>query len=151
MAKMEMLFSILPGGMVMDIQNRYGNLLKLTSRGPLGCQVVKNLHATLGRLLGKGAKAAHLDEGRDAVDLSTQVMKKFFGPIMTVEKEGDGEFIFSFSECPYALADEQDTELCHAVMNFELELVRALGGKLTILDRIPEGASKCRFQVTNDA
>lgn len=149
MAKMEMLFSFLPGGMVMDIQNYYGNLLKLTSRHPLGCQVVKNLHAALGRFLGMSAKAAHLDEGRDAVDLSTQTMKKFFGPIMTVEKEGDGELVFSFIECPYALSEEKDVELCHAVMNFELELVKALGGKLTILERIPEGAPRCRFQVTN--
>jgi hypothetical protein len=149
MAKMEMLFSFLPSGMMMDVQNYYGNLLKLTSRHPLGCQVVKNLHALLGRFLGMSAKAAHLDEGRDAVELSTQTMKKFFEPIMTVEKEGDGEVIFSFSECPYALADEQDTELCYAVMNFEEELVRSLGGKLTILERIPEGATKCRFQVRN--
>lgn len=149
MANMEMLLSVLPSGMVMDIQNRYGNLLKLTSRNSVGCQVVKNVHAMLGRFLGKGARAARLDEGRNAVDLSTQVMKKFFEPIMTVEKEGDGELIFSFSECPYALADEQDTELCYAVMNFEEELVRALGGKLTILERIPEGAPRCRFQVNN--
>jgi hypothetical protein len=149
MAKMEMLFSFLPSGMVMDIQNYYGNLLKLTSRHPLGCQVVKNLHAMLGRFLGMSARAAHLDEGRDAVDLSSRTMKKFFEPIMTVEKEGDGELVFSFIECPYALADEQDTELCYAVMNFEIELVRALGGKLTILERIPEGAPRCRFQVTN--
>jgi hypothetical protein len=149
MAKMEMLFSFLPNGMLMDIQNYYGNLLKLTSRHPLGCQMVKSLHAMLGRFLGMSAKAAHLDEGRDAVDLSAQTMKKFFEPIMTVEKEGEGELIFSFMECPYALADKVDTELCYAVMNFEEELVRALGGKLTILERIPEGAPRCRFQVTN--
>jgi hypothetical protein len=149
MAKMEMLFSVLPSGLVMDIQNYYGNLLKFTSRHSIGCQVVKNVHAMLGRFLGMSAKASHLDEGRDAVDLSGQTMKKFFEPIMTLEKEGDGELIFSFSECPYALADEEDTELCYAVMNFEEELVRALGGKLNILERIPEGAPKCRFQVIN--
>ena len=52
-------------------------------------------------------------------------------------------------EGAYDLADEEDTELCYAVMNFEEELVRALGGKLTIPERIPEGAPKCRFQVRN--
>jgi hypothetical protein len=150
MAKMEMLFSVLPSGLVMDVQNHYGNLLKLTTRHPLGCQVVKNVHALLGRFLGMSAKVAHLDEGRDAVELSAQTMKKFFSPIMTVEKEGNGEMIFTFSECPYCLADEKDRELCYAVMNFEEELVRSLGGKLNILERIPEGAPKCRFQVCND-
>lgn len=41
----------------------------------------------------------------------------------------------------------EDRELCHAVMSFEEKLVRSLGGQLTILERIPEGAARCRFLV----
>ena len=142
MSKMERLLGPLPGDLLMRVQDRYGGLLRAVARSPYGCEVVRLLHLGLGRLLAAAAGAAGLDEGLDAVDISRLMMEKFFSSIMEVERAGEGEWTFSFDRCPYGLEGEEDREICYAVMNLEHELVRGLGGALTILERIPEGASR---------
>ena len=47
-------------------------------------------------------------------------------------------------ECTVGFNDEKYCQLCRASMNMDLEIVRQLGGKLTVTETILEGASMCR-------
>ncbi len=147
MSKMEILLGPVPDDLLMNVMNRYGGLLKTLARSPHACDVVRLVHLWLGKLTAAAAGVTGIYDGRDAVEISRLMMDKFFSSIMEVERAGEREWTFSFSKCPYGIEGEEDHELCHAVMNLEHEIVRGLGGTLDILERIPEGASRCRFTV----
>ena len=47
-------------------------------------------------------------------------------------------------ECTVGFKDPEDCKICRASMNMDLEIVRRLGGKLTVTETILEGAPMCR-------
>lgn len=47
-------------------------------------------------------------------------------------------------ECTVGFKDPEDCKICRASMNMDMEMMRLLGGKLTVTETILEGAHKCR-------
>ena len=47
-------------------------------------------------------------------------------------------------ECTVGFSDPEDCKICRASMNMDMEIIRRLGGKLTVTETILEGAPKCR-------
>lgn len=60
-------------------------------------------------------------------------------------KEEADAFHWEVDGCPYGYCAADQRAVCDAAMDLDRTYTRLLGGELTILDRIPDGSSKCRY------
>lgn len=47
-------------------------------------------------------------------------------------------------ECTVGFCEPEQSKICRSSMNMDMEILRLLGGKLTVTETILEGAPKCR-------
>ena len=62
-----------------------------------------------------------------------------------VRKEEREQYFWSMDACPYGFSNKKEKDVCNAVMDFDRTYTRLLGGRLEIIDCIPDGADKCRY------
>ena len=77
--------------------------------------------------------------------------KSFLGRVglkMTVTATDEKSFTFEMNACPYGYCTKEDRGVCDAAMDVDRTYVRLLGGEMEILERIPDGAEKCRCRVS---
>jgi len=70
-----------------------------------------------------------------------------FGLDMTVTAADETSFTGELDACPYAYHAKEDRGVCDAAMDTDRTYLRLIGGEMEILERIPDGAAKCRFRV----
>lgn len=70
-----------------------------------------------------------------------------FGIYPRIDSEDARDLYWSVEECPYGLISPAERGLCDALMDLDRQYVELLGGEMTILERIPEGARRCRFVI----
>jgi predicted ArsR family transcriptional regulator len=64
-----------------------------------------------------------------------------------VTKRGRNSFEMELSHCPYGFRYRSESKVCDAAMDFDRAFIEKLGGRLEILDTIPDGAECCRLKV----
>ena len=62
-----------------------------------------------------------------------------------VSKEESERYFWFMDACPYGFCTEKEKDVCDAVMDFDRTYTGLLGGRLEIIDCIPDGAHKCRY------
>jgi hypothetical protein len=62
-----------------------------------------------------------------------------------ISKEEDEQYFWFTDACPYGFCTNKEKDVCDAVMEFDRKFTRLLGGRLEIVDCIPDGADKCRY------
>lgn len=148
MSKLENVYNAIPSDIVMKAMPAYGTLLNMVGGSEAGRKIIETAHRMAGKTVSGLAKITGATEDREAVEIITEFVEKFFPDITEFQEKGD-ELAFTFSECPYGYCSDDQGELCRATMNLEEEAIAQLGGELIIEERIAEGASQCRFRVKN--
>jgi hypothetical protein len=77
--------------------------------------------------------------------------KSFLGRVgleMTVIATDEESFTFEMGACPYGYCTKEDRGVCDAAMDLDRTYLRLLGGEMEILERIPDGAERCRCRVS---
>ncbi len=95
-------------------------------------------------------QAVDLQEQRTCVDIAGETIKKFFGPDIEIIEDTPACFDYFLHKCPYGLHSPGHLELCHQLMRWDETLIARLGGKMEIIDRMPEGKPVCRMRITNN-
>jgi hypothetical protein len=147
MDRIDRVFALLPDRTLMRAEAAYGAFLKRAANHRIGRVLVRISHRALARVTGRVLRLTRATEGQAPAKVAKRTMEKFFLPILEPLREDDASFSFEFHECPYGLKNGAEPELCHAIMNLEEELMKELGGRLVIEERIAEGAPRCRFTV----
>lgn len=68
----------------------------------------------------------------------------FFRIPTEIDEVTDERIVVLRPECTIGLKEPECSKLCRASMNMDFEIIRQLGGKLTVTETILEGAPKCR-------
>lgn len=132
------------------IGDRIGGFQKRFSNNPLSRWLVRHV---ITRFLATALVRFELfgiSKGRDAAEiaLSWQKLAAFFKVETVIERAGPDEVVLVHPHCTMGYSDAKHLPLCDASMNLDHELVRRLGGELTILHRRLEGGENCcRHQV----
>lgn len=68
----------------------------------------------------------------------------FFRIPYEIEEVSDKRIIILRPECTVGFDKPEYRKICRASMNMDIEIIKKLGGKLTVTETILEGAKKCR-------
>lgn len=81
-----------------------------------------------------------------AVDIAYEWLKpstRFRCPV-EVGEVSDERVVIYRPECTVGFCKSEQQPICRASMNMDMEIVRRLGGKLTVTETILEGARRCK-------
>lgn len=68
----------------------------------------------------------------------------FFRIPYEIEEATEERIIILRPECTVGFDESKYSKICRASMNMDIEIIKKLGGKLTVTETILEGAKRCR-------
>lgn len=85
-------------------------------------------------------------ENAELIDIALNWLKPsiFFRIPYEIEEVSNERIVILRSECTVGLDDPKYSKICRASMNMDIEIIKKLGGKLTVTETILEGAKSCR-------
>lgn len=85
-------------------------------------------------------------ENPTLVDIALNWLKPsiFFRIPYEIEEATEERVIILRPECTVGFDKPEHSKICRASMNMDVEIIKYLGGKLNVTERITEGAPKCR-------
>jgi hypothetical protein len=150
MKKTTSLYRKMPDGLVLLLLQPMGAAARGLANHSPGRALIDWSLPLLGRaMVGMGRKT-NLFEKRGCVDIAGETVRKFFAPGLEIVEDTPARFEYTLEKCPYKLHSAGQLELCHSMMKWDEALVAALGGRMEIIDRIPEGKPLCRMRITNN-
>lgn len=80
------------------------------------------------------------------IDITLDWLKPsiFFRIPYEIEEATEKRIIILRPECTVGFDEPKYSKICRASMNMDIEIIKKLGGKLTVTETILEGAKKCR-------
>lgn len=122
---------------------------------PIGRFFVKNITTRLAawaiitfRLFGVRKKKKEMS----AIDIAYEWLKPsiFFRCPMEIGEVNEKCVVIYRPECTVGFCKKEQRKICRASMNMDMEIVRRLGGKLTVTETILEGASRCKHIIKKE-
>ncbi len=149
MHKTTKLYKITPDGLVLLLLKPMGLAARSLGNNFLGRFFIGKSYPLMGKTMVYLGRKANFVEQRSAVDIARETIVKFFAPDIQIVEDTVSCFDYTLKKCPYALHSAKHLELCHKMMKWDQSMVAALGGKMEIIDRMPEGKPLCRMRITN--
>lgn len=80
------------------------------------------------------------------IDIALDWLKPsiFFRIPYEIEEVSEKRIIILRPECTVGFDEPKHSKICRASMNMDIEIIKKLGGKLTVTETILEGSEKCR-------
>lgn len=130
---------------VKRIRLAIGRFLSRIGRNPLGRFIIANFTTRLAAYLIVRFRILGIEKGGDMIDVAYQWHKlgTFLKVPAEVESATPDRVVITHSECTMGFTT-RDAKVCRASMNMDREIIRQLGGKLTVEQTIAAGAPKCR-------
>ncbi len=149
MHKTTKLYKKMPDGLVLLLLKPMGLAARGLGNNFIGRFFIGNSFPLMGKTMVYLGRKANFDEQRSAVDIARETIVKFFAPDIKTVEDTSSCFDYTLKKCPYGLHSAEHLELCHKMMKWDQSMVAALGGKMDIIDRMPEGKLLCRMRITN--
>ncbi len=149
MHKTTELYGKMPDGLLLLLLQPMGIAARGIANNSLGRFLIDRSFPLLGKAMVYLGRKTNFLEQRSCVDIANETVGKFFAPGLQIVEDTPSRFEYTLEKCPYKLHAAGHLELCHSMMKWDEALIAALGGKMEIIDRIPEGKPFCRMRITN--
>jgi len=149
MHKTTKLYGKMPDGLVLLLLQPMGVATRGLANNPMGRSLIDRSLPLLGRGMAFLGRKTNFLEQRSCVDIAYETVCKFFARDLQIVEATSSRFEYTLEKCPYGLHTAEHLDLCHSMMKWDEALISALGGKMEIIDRMPEGKPRCRMCITN--
>jgi uncharacterized membrane protein len=122
-----------------------GRFQRLVGSTPVGRFMMANVSTRIAGWLLVRFKVLGMEPGGDAVNIAYnwQKLATFLRIPVEVESADADKVILTHKECTVGFTTK-DLKVCQASMNMDKTIVRRLGGKLTVVETLTQGAPRCR-------
>jgi hypothetical protein len=91
-------------------------------------------------------------ENPTLIDIALNWLKPsiFFRIPYEIEEVSEERIVILRPECTVGFDKPEHSKICRASMNMDIEIIKKLGGKLTVTETILEGAKSCRHIIEKE-